>query len=131
MLVTKVHDSHERRHFIGGSDSRIITGQDEKALTRLWQEKRGEVGPEDLSTFIVQLGVATEDLGLGRRCGGQECGSPQISSRLGVLLFGFGFPKANTSAATVFVDEFDSGSLDCFPQSDSNFVGHFRAEAPL
>ena len=38
-------------------------GQDEKALVRLWQEKRGEVGPEDLSTnLIVQLGLVTEDL---------------------------------------------------------------------
>src|SRR6202171_1548072 len=38
-------------------------GQDEKALIRLWQEKRGEIGPEDLSTnLIVQLGVVTEDL---------------------------------------------------------------------
>src|SRR6201995_2320560 len=52
-----------RRHFIGGSDARIIMGQDEKTLIRLWQEKRGEVGPEDLSAnLIVQLGVATEDL---------------------------------------------------------------------
>jgi len=33
-----------RRHFIGGSDARVIMGQDEKALIRLWQEKRGEVG---------------------------------------------------------------------------------------
>jgi hypothetical protein len=53
----------DRRHFIGGSDARIIMGQDEKALIRLWQEKRGEVGPEDLSgNLIVQLGLATEDL---------------------------------------------------------------------
>src|ERR1700748_3650302 len=38
-------------------------GQDEKALIRLWQEKRGEVGPQDLSgDLIVQLGLATEDL---------------------------------------------------------------------
>jgi predicted phage-related endonuclease len=38
-------------------------GQDDKALIRLWQEKRGEVGPEDLSgNLIVQLGLATEDL---------------------------------------------------------------------
>jgi hypothetical protein len=52
-----------RRHFIGGSDARIIMGQDEKALIRLWQEKRGEVGPEDLSgNLVVQLGLATEDL---------------------------------------------------------------------
>jgi hypothetical protein len=53
----------DRRHFIGGSDARVIMGQDEKALIRLWQEKRGEVGPADLSTnLIVQLGLATEDL---------------------------------------------------------------------
>jgi hypothetical protein len=52
-----------RRRFIGGSDARIIMGQDEKALIRLWQEKRGEVGPEDLSAnLIVQLGLVTEDL---------------------------------------------------------------------
>jgi putative phage-type endonuclease len=52
-----------RRSFIGGSDARVIMGQDEKALIRLWQEKRGEVGPEDLSAnLIVQLGLATEDL---------------------------------------------------------------------
>jgi predicted phage-related endonuclease len=52
-----------RRHFIGGSDARTIMGQDEQALIRLWQEKRGEVGPEDLSgELIVQLGLATEDL---------------------------------------------------------------------
>jgi hypothetical protein len=38
-------------------------GQDEKALVRLWKEKRGEVGPEDLSgNLIVQLGLVTEDL---------------------------------------------------------------------
>src|SRR5580658_1272074 len=53
----------DRRGFIGGSDARIIMGEDEKALTRLWQEKRGEVQPEDLSgNLIVQLGVVTEDL---------------------------------------------------------------------
>jgi hypothetical protein len=39
----------ERRDSIGGSDARIIMGQDEKALIRLWQEKHGEVGPEDRS----------------------------------------------------------------------------------
>jgi YqaJ-like viral recombinase domain len=61
--VKRVADSADRRRFIGGSDARTIMGQDEKALIRLWQEKRGEVGPEDLSAnLIVQLGVATEDL---------------------------------------------------------------------
>ena len=52
-----------RRWFIGGSDARIIMGDGEAALLRLWQEKRGEVEPEDLSgNLIVQLGVVTEPL---------------------------------------------------------------------
>ena len=43
-MLQKVQESSiGRRHFIGGSDARIIMGQDEKALIRLWQEKRGEV----------------------------------------------------------------------------------------
>jgi predicted phage-related endonuclease len=54
---------HDRRTFIGGSDARIIMGDDEEALGRLWREKRGEVEPEDLSgNLIVQLGLATEEL---------------------------------------------------------------------
>jgi predicted phage-related endonuclease len=53
----------DRRYFIGGSDARIIMGDDEGALIRLWREKRGEIEPEDLSgNLIVQLGLATEDL---------------------------------------------------------------------
>jgi hypothetical protein len=52
-----------RRHFIGGSDARIIMGDDEAALVRLWREKRGEVEPADLSGNLpVQLGLVTEDL---------------------------------------------------------------------
>ena len=53
----------DRRSFIGGSDARIIMGNDESDLVRLWREKRGEVEPEDLSdVLIVQLGTVTEDL---------------------------------------------------------------------
>jgi len=53
----------DRRYFIGGSDARIIMGNDEPALIRLWQEKRGEVEPEDLAdNLVVQLGLATEAL---------------------------------------------------------------------
>jgi predicted phage-related endonuclease len=53
----------DRRHFIGGSDARTIMGKDEKALLRLWREKRGEAAPLDLSgVLIVQLGLVTEDL---------------------------------------------------------------------
>jgi predicted phage-related endonuclease len=52
-----------RRHFIGGSDARVIMGDDEASLIRLWREKRGEVEPENLSgNLIVQLGLVTEDL---------------------------------------------------------------------
>jgi predicted phage-related endonuclease len=55
--------SAERRYFIGGSDARIIMGDDEAALLRLWREKRDETEPEDLSNnLIVQLGLVTEDL---------------------------------------------------------------------
>ena len=53
----------DRRLFIGGSDARIIMGNDEPALARLWREKRGEVESPDYSdNLIVQLGVATEPL---------------------------------------------------------------------
>ena len=53
----------DRRSFIGGSDARIIMGDDETRLLRLWREKRGEVEPEDLSQeLIVQLGSITEEL---------------------------------------------------------------------
>jgi predicted phage-related endonuclease len=52
-----------RSSFIGGSDARIIMGDDEAALLRLWREKRGEADPEDLSgVLVVQLGTVTEDL---------------------------------------------------------------------
>jgi predicted phage-related endonuclease len=73
--MTKGMHNVDRRHFIGGVDARIIMGKDEKALHRLWREKRGEGTPVDLSAVpIVQLGLFTEDLNrrryelnLGRR----------------------------------------------------------------
>jgi predicted phage-related endonuclease len=52
-----------RRRYIGGSDARVIMGENEAALVRLWREKRGETEPEDLSdNLIVQLGLVTEHL---------------------------------------------------------------------
>ena len=58
-----IKSNADRRAFIGGSDARIIMGDDEAALLRLWREKRGEVEPEDLSAnLIVQLGTVTEHL---------------------------------------------------------------------
>jgi predicted phage-related endonuclease len=53
------------RDFIGGSDARVIMGDDDLALVRLWKQKRGEVEPDDLSkNLLVQLGTATEQLNL-------------------------------------------------------------------
>src|SRR6266702_2971183 len=55
--------SNDRRRFIGGSDARIIMGNNEAPLLRRWREKRGEIEPEDLSgNLLVQLGVVTEPL---------------------------------------------------------------------
>src|SRR5215471_15684429 len=63
MAFRKSATQNDRQSFIGGSDARIIMGDDEAALIRLWREKRGEVEPDDLSgNLIVQLGTATEDL---------------------------------------------------------------------
>jgi len=57
------HGYIDRSKFIGGSDARVVMGDDETALLRLWQEKRGELEPEDLSgNLIVQLGLVTEAL---------------------------------------------------------------------
>jgi len=62
-LPSRRNASFERRGFIGGSDARVIMGDDQAVLLRLWREKRGEVEPEDLSAnLIVQLGVVTEPL---------------------------------------------------------------------
>jgi predicted phage-related endonuclease len=61
--AAQIEKSVERCSFIGGSDARIIMGDDEAALLRLWREKRREVEPEDLSrNLIVQLGNVTEEL---------------------------------------------------------------------
>src|SRR5450830_735051 len=63
MHIERIADSANRRSFNDGSDARIIMGDDEAALLRLWWEKRGEVEPEDLSgNLIVQLGLVTEPL---------------------------------------------------------------------
>jgi hypothetical protein len=61
--MSQASNNRDRRSFIGGSDARIIMGQDEDALLRLWREKRGEEAPQDLSgNLIVQMGKVTEDL---------------------------------------------------------------------
>ena len=58
-----VLSTRDRRGFIGGSDARVIMGNDEADLVRLWREKRGDAEPEDLTNnLIVQLGIVTEHL---------------------------------------------------------------------
>jgi hypothetical protein len=93
----------DRRHFIGGSDARIILGQDEKALIRLWREKRGEVGPEDLSANLIgQLGMATKDL--NRPWYGRGHERDPRSDDLLVLL-----PEPDAGTAATLFEELDSG----------------------
>ena len=54
-----IAESPNRRSFIGGSDPRVIMGNDEGALLRLWREKRGQVEAEDHSTnLVVQISLA-------------------------------------------------------------------------
>jgi predicted phage-related endonuclease len=63
MTITSSNRVPDRHSFIGGSDARIIMGDDEAALVLLWRQKRGEEEPEDLSGNLpVQLGLATENL---------------------------------------------------------------------
>lgn len=51
-----------RRASIGGSDANIILSGDRERIHRLWQEKRGEAEPEDLSgKLAVMLGCWTEE----------------------------------------------------------------------
>ena len=93
----------DRRYFIGGSDARVIMGNDEPALLRLWREKRGEVEPEDLSgNLIVQLGLATEDL--NRRWyqanTGQVLTDVQRQIRHPVLRTSLSQPNASSGAAS-------------------------------
>jgi predicted phage-related endonuclease len=79
-MKTRIHDLEDRRNFIGGSDARIIMGGDETALIRLWQQKRGEAEPPDLSdNLIVALGLVTEGLNRSwyERMSGHQVGDRQ------------------------------------------------------
>ena len=53
--VSNARPKWERRHFIGGSDARIIMGKNEAALLRLLREKRGEVAPEARKRPVLML----------------------------------------------------------------------------
>ena len=53
----------DRRNFIGGSDARIIMGNDEAGLLRLWREKRGRGRTRGfVGNLYSAAGVVTEDL---------------------------------------------------------------------
>jgi hypothetical protein len=118
MDSVRILNNLDRRHFVGGSDARVVMGQDEKALVRLWQEKRGEVDPEDLSgDLIVQSEVPLEPC---RPSG--TCGAAGLS--------GFpSFPEPNAGAPAVFVDELDAGRFQGPLRLCAHFVGHRRPEA--
>ena len=51
-MNTTLQTEYGRRHFVGGSDARIIMGDDEDALFRLWREKRGEVDPRTYPVIL-------------------------------------------------------------------------------
>jgi hypothetical protein len=46
--VARPWSQSDRREFFGGFGARIISGDDEATLLRLWQKKRGEAEPEDI-----------------------------------------------------------------------------------
>jgi predicted phage-related endonuclease len=83
-LHVQKFNPNDRRHFIGGSDARIIMGDDEDDLVRLWREKRGEIEPPDFSkNLIVQLGTVTEELNRTwyQRCTGETIRDVQKRTR--------------------------------------------------
>jgi hypothetical protein len=96
--------------FIGGYDARMIMGQDEKALIRLWQEKRGEVGPKDLSG--------------ARSFESRPSGTGGISWS-GLL----SFSEPNAGAATVFLYELDAGCLNRFLELCTRLIRDVRSES--
>ena len=90
----------DRRHFVGGSDARIIMGDDEPALIRLWREKRGDIGVATAAPLMAQSGAALSLL--------HQASMPA---------------EAHPRSPAIFVDEFDAGCL----QSPANSgIGHLR-----
>jgi len=74
----------DRRTYIGGSDARIIMGNDPERLIALWRQKRGEACEDDLSDNLpVQLGLATEALNRAwfERRSGHRVGDVQLFLR--------------------------------------------------
>jgi len=83
-----------RRSFIGGSDARVIMGDDETALLRLWREKRGEADTEDLSGNLIA-----------------DPGCPTQCAQCLFAFFGcMKLPEAHARSSPILVDEFDPGA---------------------
>ena len=100
-MASKASEVLDRKTYIRCSDARVILGNDEKALVRLWQEKRGELEPQDLSgNLLVQFGCVTEEL--NRRWFERETGR-----RLGSVQRFLRHPKLDCTGATLdgLVDE--------------------------
>lgn len=56
-------ETMDRQGFIGGSDAPVVLGLSPKSRYRLWQEKTGEVEPDDLSNNErVRWGIVLEDV---------------------------------------------------------------------
>jgi hypothetical protein len=108
--------AESRRMFIGGSDAHIIMGQNERALIRLSQEKRGEIGPEDLSGDLVA-----------------ECESfanPDQAAQMGLRWSGLLSPsEPNAGAPTVFLYELDAGCLNRFLELCTRLIRDVRPES--
>jgi hypothetical protein len=100
----------DRRDLIGGSDARIIMGEDEKALIRLWQEKRGEVGPAS------------------NMCGHAGRPTPGRALLANGLLRYPRFTEADAGATTVLIDKLDPGRLEGLPHLCTRFIRYARPE---
>jgi predicted phage-related endonuclease len=57
--IGNITENFGRRHFAGGSNARVIMGDDELTLLRLWRDKCGGVELKNLSANVIfQLGLA-------------------------------------------------------------------------
>jgi hypothetical protein len=98
----------DRRSFIGGSDARIIMGQDEKALIRLWAGKarRG-------------------------RAGGPFQYADHLPGRALLATWLFVYPRLaepHSSPATILIDKLDPGRLQCLLHLCTRFIRYSRSE---
>jgi hypothetical protein len=97
--MTIIASRFDRRHFIGGYDTRVIVGQNEKALIRLWQENAARSG------WLLQ--------------------SPTAPAHQVRYLLATGFPSEPHACTAALFDEVDSG----LPKSSLDFLSSVGATA--